>query len=314
MSRGKSGRTRNEERGSTKPKATSSSLVPRSFRITDCHIHIQPWRQLKPAVMETMRRGKEDRFEFLLSLMDDPKLLLRIMDEEGIDRVGMVNYPSPDLMGFTNDTNDFAARYAEADPRRLIPYGGVHPRFAKDPAGEVRRLVDLGVRMLKIHPNHQCFPANAYTDGLDALGALYKACEDHGLPVMIHTGTSIFPGARSKWGNPMEMDDVAIDFPDLPLVMAHGGRPLYMAEAFFILRRHRRVWLDLSGIPPKGLLGYFPRIAELEAQLLWGTDWPSPGVESMRRNVDDFLGLDLPESLKRAALEGNPERLLPTRA
>lgn len=283
-------------------------------RITDCHIHIQPWRQLKPAVMETMRRGKEDRFEFLLALMDDPKLLLRIMDEEGIHRVGMVNYPSPDLMGFTNDTNDFAARYAEADPRRLIPYGGVHPRFAKDPAGEVRGLVELGIRMLKIHPNHQCFPANAYTDGFDALGTLYKACEEHGLPVMIHTGTSIFPGARSKWGNPMEMDDVAIDFPDLPLVMAHGGRPLYMAEAFFILRRHKRIWLDLSGIPPKGLLGYFPRIAELATQLLWGTDWPSPGVESMRRNVDDFLALPLPEGLKRAALETNPERLLPTRA
>jgi predicted TIM-barrel fold metal-dependent hydrolase len=285
-----------------------------SIRITDVHIHIQPWRQLKPAVMETMRRGKEDRFEFLLALMDDPKMLLRIMDEEGIDRVGMVNYPSPDLMGFTNDTNDFAARYAEADPRRLIPYGGVHPRFAKDPAAEVRRLVELGIRMLKIHPNHQCFPANAYTEGLDALGTLYKACEDLGLPVLIHTGTSIFPGARSKWGNPMEMDDVAIDFPDLPLVMAHGGRPLYMAEAFFILRRHRRVWLDLSGIPPRSLLGYFPRIAELERQVLWGTDWPSPGVDSMRRNVDDFLGLDLPESVKRAALETNPERLLPTRA
>jgi len=312
MRTGKAG-TRSEEGGTSPSESISTPLGPRSFRITDCHIHIQPWRQLKPAVMETMRRGKEDRFEFLLSLMDDPKLLLRIMDEEGIDRVGMVNYPSPDLMGFTNDTNDFAARYAESDPRRLIPYGGVHPRFAKDPAGEVQRLVELGVRMLKIHPNHQCFPANAYTEGLEALGALYKACENHGLPVMIHTGTSIFPGARSKWGNPMEMDDVAIDFPDLPLVMAHGGRPLYMAEAFFILRRHKRMWLDLSGIPPKGLLGYFPRIAELEAQLLWGTDWPSPGVESMRRNVDDFLALDLPERLKRAALETNPERLLPTR-
>jgi predicted TIM-barrel fold metal-dependent hydrolase len=285
----------------------------RAIRITDVHIHIQPWRQLKPAVMETMRRGKEDRFEFLLALMDDPKMLLRIMDEERIDRVGMVNYPSPDLMGFTNDTNDFAARYAEAAPERLIPYGGVHPRFAKNPAGEVQRLVELGVRVLKIHPNHQCFPANAYTDGLDALAALYRACEDHGLPVMIHTGTSIFPGARSRWGNPMEMDDVAIDFPDLPLVMAHGGRPLYMAEAFFILRRHRRVWLDLSGIPPRGLLEYFPRIAELEAQLLWGTDWPSPGVESMRRNVEDFLALPMAESVKRAALETNPERLLPTR-
>jgi predicted TIM-barrel fold metal-dependent hydrolase len=284
------------------------------FRITDTHIHIQPWRQLKPAVMETMRRGKEDRFEFLLALMDDPKLLLGIMDKDGIDRVGMVNYPSPDLMGFTNDTNDFAARYAEADRRRLIPYGGVHPRFTKDPRGDVRALVELGVRVLKIHPNHQCFPANAYTDGLDALGQIYRACEEHGLPVMIHTGTSIFPGARSKWGNPMELDDVAIDFPDLPIIMAHGGRPLYMTEAFFILRRHKRVWLDLSGIPPRSLLEYFPRIAELESQLLWGTDWPSPGVESMRRNVDAFLTLALPDSVKRAALETNPERLLPTQA
>ena len=162
--------------GMQNAESVKASTIPHSaFRITDCHIHIQPWRQLKPPVMETMRRGKEERFEFLLALMDDPKLLLKIMDEEGIDRVGMVNYPSPDLMGFTNDTNDFAARYAEADPRRLIPYGGVHPRFAKDPAGEVRRLVELGVRMLKIHPNHQCFPANAYTEGLDALGTLYTA-------------------------------------------------------------------------------------------------------------------------------------------
>ena len=301
------------ERGMRNAESIQNNAPHSAFRVTDVHIHIQPWRQLKPAVMETMRRGKEDKFDFLMALMDDPKLLLRIMDEEGIHRVGMVNYPSPDLMGFTNDTNDFAARYAEAAPDRLIPYGGVHPRFSKDPTGEVKRLIELGVRMMKIHPNHQCFPANAYTEGLEALSALYKACEDHGLPVMIHTGTSIFPGARSKWGNPMEMDDIAIDFPDLPLVMAHGGRPLYMAEAFFILRRHRRIWLDLSGIPPKNLLTYFPRIAELESQLLWGTDWPSPGVESMRRNVDDFLALPLPEGLKRAALETNPERLLPTR-
>ncbi|MDQ4080630.1 MAG: amidohydrolase family protein [Gemmatimonadota bacterium] len=307
--------SRNAERGLR--SADSPSVIRHSqspFRITDCHIHIQPWRQLKPAVMETMRRGKEDRFDFLLALMDDPKLLLGIMDEDGIDRVGMVNYPSPDLMGFTTDTNDFSARYAEADRRRLIPYGGVHPRFTKDPRGDVRALAELGVRVLKIHPNHQCFPANAYTDGLDALGEIYRACEAHGLPVMIHTGTSIFPGARSKWGNPMEIDDVAIDFPDLPIIMAHGGRPLYMAEAFFIVRRHKRVWLELSGIPPRSLLEYFPRIAELESQLLWGTDWPSPGVESMRRNVDAFLALSLPDSTKRAALETNPERLLPTRA
>ena len=281
-------------------------------RITDVHIHIQPWRDLKPRVQEVMRRGKEDHWDFLLSLMDDPKALLQIMDQAGVWRVGLVNYPSPDIMGFTNTTNDFAARYASADPQRLLPYGGVHPRFTTDPAGDVDRLLGLGIRLLKIHPNHQAFPANAYTQGLDALAAIYRRCEARGLPVMVHTGTSIFPGARSKWGNPMELDDVAIDFPDLPLVMAHGGRPLYMDEAFFILRRHRQVRLDVSGIPPLKLLDYFPRLSEIADRVLWGTDWPSPGVKDLRGNIDQFLTLPLADEQRRAILETNALNLFPT--
>jgi uncharacterized protein len=282
------------------------------YRVTDCHMHIQPWREMKPDVMEVMVRGQPDP-EFLWELMYDPKLLLQVMDEEGIDRVGMVNYPAPNTMGPSDTTNLHSARYAEADPRRLLPYGGVHPRLTKNAVRDVEALIDLGIRVLKIHPNHQELPANAYTDGLDALADIYGTCEARGLPVMIHTGTSIFPRARCKWGNPLEIDDVAVDFPDLRIIMAHGGRPLYMAEAFFILRRHKNVWVDLSGIPPKSLLEYFPRLAELETKLLWGTDWPSPGVRSMRKNVETFLALPLPEAVHRATLESNPERLLPSR-
>ena len=128
---------------------------------------------------------------------------------------------------------------------------------------------------------------------------------------MIHTGTSIFPGARSKFGNPMEIDDVAIDFPDLPLVMAHGGRPLYMDEAFFILRRHRKVRLDVSGIPPSKLLEYFPRLTEIVDRVLWGTDWPSPGVKDLRQNIDQFLTLPLTNEQQRAILETNALALFP---
>src|SRR5260370_21059092 len=105
---------------------------------------------------------------------------------------------------------------------------------------------------------------------------------------MVHTGTSIFPGARSKYGNPMELDDIAIDFPDLRIVMAHGGRPLYMEEAFFILRRHRQVWLDLSGIPPPPLLEYFPRLAHVADRALWGTDRPRPGAKGLPPNIAQF--------------------------
>lgn len=274
-------------------------------------MHVQPWRELKPEVLEVMWRDKQLDRDHLIRLMDDPGALLEVMDRAGVWRVGLVNYPSPDVMGFSDATNTFSAKYASANPERLLPYGGVHPRFTRDAAGDVDRLVDLGIRLVKIHPPHQLFPANAYTAGLTALGEVYRRCEARGLPVMIHTGTSVFPGARSKYGNPLELDDVAIDFPDLRIVMAHGGRPLYMDEAFFVLRRHRRVWLDVSGIPPARLLEYFPRLAELADRVVWGTDWPSPGVRDMRANIDQFLALPLSESHQRAILETNALALFP---
>lgn len=279
--------------------------------VTDIHVHIQPWEQLAPSVLETMRKGHEDHFEFLLELMRSPESMLQHMDEADIWRVGLINYPSPDLMGFTDETNDFAARYADHDRNRLIPFGGVHPRFSRDPVADVDRLIDLGIACLKIHPPHQVFPANAYTEGLEALGKIYRRCEERSLPVMIHTGTSIFPGARSKYGRPLELDDVAIDFPALTIIMAHGGRPLWMDEAFFVLRRHSNVWLELSGIPPQKTLEYFPRLEEIYERVLWGTDWPSPGVRDLRGNLDRFLALPLGREVKNAITVRNPLRIFP---
>ncbi len=279
--------------------------------VSDLHVHIQPWRQLKPDVAAAMRRGKEDHWEYLTALMDDPSLLIQKLDEAGIWRVGLVNYPSPDLMGFTDETNEFAAQYASHDPERLLPYGGVHPRFTKDPEGQVEELLNLGIRCLKIHPPHQLYPANAYTQGLEALGRIYKRCEERGLPVLIHTGTSIFPGARCKYGRPMEIDDVALDFPDLTIIMAHGGRPLWMDEAFFLLRRHRKMYLELSGIPPKKLLEYFPRLESIRDRVVWGTDWPSPGVKDLRNNLDQFLELPLSDETKDLITKHNPLHLYP---
>lgn len=280
-------------------------------RITDVHVHIHPWREMRPEIVAVLRVGQDS--EFLERVMYEPELLLEIMDGDGIDRVGLVNYPSPDVMGTDLRTMTHAARYAESAPHRMMWYAGVHPRVTRDAVGDVDALIEMGMRMLKVHPNHQALPANAYSEGLVAQAEIYRRCEDRGIPVLIHTGTSVFPGARSKYGNPLEIDDIAIDFPDLQIVLAHGGRPIWMSEAFFILRRHRNVWFDLSGIPPKSLLEYFPKLAELEAKLLWGSDWPSPGVVRMRRNIDQFLALPLSDSLKRAALETNPEKLLPRR-
>jgi uncharacterized protein len=276
--------------------------------ITDAHIHVQPWWELKPAVLDVMLRGRADVDE-LQQIMKSPQHLLRRMDADGIERAVLVNYPSPDLMGFTHRVNEYVAQYAAAAPDRLVAMGGVHPRFTDDPVAEVRRAADAGVKALKVHPPHMQFAPNAYLHGLDGLRAVYEEAQRLKLPVMIHTGTSVFPGARSRNGEPMAVDDVAVDFPDLTIVIAHGGRPLWMEQAFFLVRRFPRVYMDVSSIPPAALLRYFPRLADVADKVLYGSDWPSPGVRSMKDNLDAFRALPLSPDVITKALETNAAKV-----
>jgi predicted TIM-barrel fold metal-dependent hydrolase len=276
--------------------------------VTDAHIHIQPFEMMPAAVAATFWKGKPNRAE-LEGYAADPRKLLARMDEDAVDRVGLINYVSPDLMGFTAEANAWIVKYASADPSRLLAFGSVNPRFTQDVAGETARVIERGARALKVHPPHQLFRANAYQDALPGLADLYRVAESAGVPVTIHTGTSIFPGARSRFGDPMDVDDVAIDFPRLTILLAHGGRPLWMEAAFFLVRRHPNVHLEISGIPPSKLLEYFPRIEEIADKTVWGTDWPSPGIKSMRVNVDRFLALPLSDRAKQAVLSDNAARI-----
>jgi predicted TIM-barrel fold metal-dependent hydrolase len=282
------------------------------FAVTDVHIHLQPWEMLRPAVRSKMEAGRPDLAR-IRACMDSPRALLDLLDEAGIERVGIINYVAPEVMGFTPDVNAWAARYCGAAPDRLLPFGSVHPEHARDPAAEAHRILDAGIRGLKVHPPHQQFPANAYRTGGPGqrIGEVYRVAEERGVPVMVHTGTSVFPGARNVYADPMPCDDVAVDFPRLTLLLAHAGRPLHFETAFFLARRHGNVRLDLSGIPPRSLLTHLPRLAEIADRCLWGTDWPGPGVPDLRRNVEDFLRLGLPEAASRAILHGNAASLFP---
>jgi len=280
------------------------------LRVFDCHIHVQPWEQFKPAARDLMARNRPDAARVAEALAQ-PESLLRLMDEEGVERAALINYVAPEVMGFTEEANEWVSRYTRGHRDRLLPVGSLHPRRSKDPSADARRLFDdLGIRMLKIHPPHQLFASNAHVAGDEALAAIYGAAQEAGRPVMIHTGTSIFPGARNRFADPMAVDDVALDFPRLPLVLAHSGRPLYMETAVFLARRHANVSLDLSGIPPRKLLEYLPRLEDISAKCLWGTDWPSPGVASMKKNVEDFLTLPLSDAAKERILWGNAAAVL----
>ncbi len=279
-----------------------------SLPVIDAHVHVQPWGMLKPAVLAMMgaRRPEGAR---LRELMDDPAAFLRHLDRERIERVVTINYDSPDVMGFTEEVYRIAADFARACGGRVIPVGSVHPRRTQDPERAVDDLLRQGFRGIKIHPSHQGCAPNAYREGNRALEAVYRRAEKEGMVVTVHTGTSIFPGARNVYADPILCDDVAVDFPELRLVLAHGGRPLWMETAVFLVRRFPNVHLDLSGIPPQKLLEYFPRLEEISPKALWGSDWPSPGVPGLRENVDRFLALGLSEEAKRRILHGNARAL-----
>jgi predicted TIM-barrel fold metal-dependent hydrolase len=278
------------------------------MRVIDAHIHIPPYHMMKPEARRTFLARKPDPAA-IEALSEDPAALLRHMDAEGIERAGLINYVSPDVIGFDGGVNAWAARYAAADPSRLIAFGSIDPRTTDGVGEAVDRLLEMGIRALKVHPPHQLVAANAYLDSQPQLAELYGRAQAAGVPVTIHTGTSVFPGARSRLGDPMPIDDVAIDFPKLTILAAHGGRPIWMDTAFFLVRRHPNVYLELSGIPPGKLLEWFPRLEEIADKTVWGTDWPSPGVASMRKNVDQFLALPLADSTRQKILYDNANRI-----
>lgn len=265
----------------------------------------------RPQALELVR-SKRPNFEQIAEYCRSPKAFLKYMDGVGIDRGVLINYVAPEVIGFTTEVNQWIADYVKENPARLISCGGLHPRQSHNILADVEHLLRLKIRMIKIHPPHQLLFPNDYLHGVSELEVIYRAAEANGVPVMFHTGTSIFNGARNRYGDPIFVDDVAVDFPRLKILLAHGGRPLWMDTAFFLLRRHPNVYLDISGIPPKALLQYFPRLEEIAHKSLFGTDWPGPGVPDIKKNLDDFRALPLKEEVKRQILSKTALSIWPT--
>lgn len=278
--------------------------------VTDCHVHINPLWEMRPgarALIDTHPAAAG--FEMMLQ---DPAAFLKLMDAAEVERAVLVNYVAPEVIGYTEKTNEFVRDFARADPRRLIAVGSVLPS-RPDPGREIRRLVaEFGLRGIKLHPPHQLFAPNAYLDGHhDGLREIYATCEELAIPVIVHTGTSIFPGARNRFGQPLLLEDVAIDFPRLTIVMAHGGRPLWMEEAVFLARRFPNVYLETSSVPPGKLLEYFPALEKIRDRVVYGSDWPGPGVRDLGESLRAVRSLPLSSETLNKILVENPLKVFP---
>ncbi|HYB63150.1 MAG TPA: amidohydrolase family protein [Thermoplasmata archaeon] len=276
--------------------------------VTDCHVHINPFWEMRPDALALLGHREPATARFVR----EPRAFLDYLDRSGVERAVLVNYVSPEVIGYTETTNQFASDFARTDPARLLATGGIRPDHP-DPAAEVRHLArDLRLRALKLHPPHQLFRPNGYVDGsFPGLAEVYAACEREGLPVIFHTGTSVFPRARNRFADPLFVEDVALDYPKLTIVLAHGGRPIWMSTAIFLTRRFDNVWLELSSVPPSRLLEYFPTLERLADKALFGTDWPGPAVPDIRPNLEAFRALPLSAEGQRKILEENPLQVFP---
>ncbi len=215
------------------------------------------------------------------------------------------------LSGRPQLSNDEVADFASANADIAIAFASIDPHRGADGVAEARRLVSSGrVRGLKLHPPLQQFDPN------DRLAyPLYEVFAEARLPVLFHTGHSGIGtgmpgggGIRLKYGNPMPIDDVAVDFPEMPIILAHPSFP-WQDEAISICLHKPTVYIDLSGWSPKYFSPTLVQYANtlLKHKVLFGSDYP---LITPDRWLADLEKTTIREEVRPLILKENAVRLL----
>jgi predicted TIM-barrel fold metal-dependent hydrolase len=225
--------------------------------------------------------------------------------------IGCVVFPVDErLTGRPQVSNDSVAEFAAANSDIAIAFASIDPTRGPEAVREARRLVASGgIKGLKLHPPLQQFFPNdpvAYP--------LYEVFAEARLPVLFHTGHSgigtNMPGGggiRLKYGHPMPIDDVAVDFPDLPIIMAHPSFP-WQDEAISICLHKPTVYIDLSGWSPKYFSPTLVQYANtlLKTKVLFGSDYP---LITPDRWLADFERIAIRDEVRPLILRENAIRL-----
>jgi predicted TIM-barrel fold metal-dependent hydrolase len=268
-------------------------------RLIDVHLH--------PARLDTLKLAWDDWVqdfgspELAALYVDgviDPATFDAYLASEGVDIALLLSEYSPKVTG-TQAVEDMAALAAH-NPARVRFAANINPHLHYPVDDELDRQLALGASALKVHPVHGGFAVND-----QALYPAYAICQERGIPVVVHTGTSSFPGAVNSYGDPAQVEDLLRDFRTLQVVLAHGGRGWWYDTAAFLALAHDRVWLELSGLPPSRLQTYYARHnwARLSRRMIFGTDWP--GIPGIAKNARAVAGLCPDEETAGLVLAGN---------
>jgi predicted TIM-barrel fold metal-dependent hydrolase len=243
--------------------------------LIDAHVHTARLPTLKMS-LEEWTGPFQGGVDLLLELYDDEGTMIparfdEYMAEEGEDVAILFAEYSPKSTGI--QAVEDMLPILEHNPDRFRLMANVNPHLHYPLVEELRRQISLGAVGLKLHPVHGSFPPN---DRM--LYPAYAYCESENVPVVFHCGTSVFPGATNRYADPALIEDVARDFPDLTIVLAHGGRGWWYDAAAFITLMRENVWIEISGLPPKRLPDYYKNfdLERLARKMIFGTDRPSP--------------------------------------
>jgi predicted TIM-barrel fold metal-dependent hydrolase len=199
---------------------------PKKLRI-DFHVHLGLYSHHKPWVTEWMKQTHPAGYEEYIHRYNDPGEFEELLTAEGVDFACILAELSPITTGVCS--NEQVQEFCRGR-KKLIPFCDINPHLHTDLGDELRRKVEgQGFRGVKLYPTYQHYYLND-----SRMYPLYQAAQDLNIPVLIHTGSSVFKGSRLKYGDPLHLDDVAVDFQHLNLVMAHSGRGLWYDRAFFL--------------------------------------------------------------------------------
>jgi len=256
--------------------------------LIDAHVHAARLPTLKLSLEEWtghFRGGVAD----LLKLYDEEGVVIpgrfdEYVANEGVDVAILFSEYSPKSTGI--QAVEDMVPILEHNPDRFKLMANLNPHLHYPLVEELKRQMGFGAVGLKLHPVHGSFPPNERM-----LYPAYSFCEAEGFPIVFHCGTSVFPGSTNRYADPALIEDVARDFPDLTIVLAHGGRGWWYDAAAFMALMRPNVWIEISGLPPQKLPDYYAKydLERLARKMIFGTDWPgSPGMGKNARALFDL--------------------------
>jgi len=270
-----------------------------NLKVIDFHIHIglkENWTEW----VQDYQKSAQSEFYARYEEMIKPEGFAAYLKSHQIEKAVILPEISPLVTGIV--PNEYVLEFCQGHDI-FIPFCTINPYLAPNPAQEFIKYLEQGAKGLKLYPSYNHFYPHE-----KRMYPVYAVAQERKLPVLIHTGSSIFKGSKIKYANPLHLDEVASDFPELSLIMAHSGRGLWYEKAFFLSRLHPNLYLEISGLPPKNLLDYFPDMERNIDKFIYGSDWP--GIKTISSNIKAIKELPLAEESIRKILRDNAARLL----